>query len=144
MGTYFDTSVLIKLYVREVNSPEALTIIRANRNPVPFSHAVELELRTGIRLKHGRGEITAAQRRGALRTLETDLAKGVLARPACDLDSIYRRAETISAKYAADTRHGPPTSGTLRRLWKSDAKPLLLSMSGKGNSRPLPGLKSCP
>ena len=103
MRIYFDTSTLIKIYVREVNSLAAVEILRAERSPVPFSHLVELELRTAIRLKHGRGEITAAQQRATLQTLESDLAKGVLARPNYDLDSIYRRAEALSAKHAAGT-----------------------------------------
>ena len=74
-----------------------------NNNPVPFSHLLELELRTGIRLKHGRGEMTAAEQRGALKALESDLANGILARPDYDLDVVYRRAETLSAKHAAST-----------------------------------------
>jgi len=103
MRIYFDTSALIKIYVREVNSPAALEILRTEKSPVPFSHLVELELRTAIRLKHGRGEITAAEQRAVLQTLESDLAKGVLARPDYDLDSVYRRAEALSAKHAAGT-----------------------------------------
>jgi hypothetical protein len=103
MRVYFDTSVLIKIYVLEVNSPAAWEILRAEKSPVPFSHLVELELRTAIRLKHGRGEITVAEQRAVLQTLEGDLAKGVLARPDYDLDSVYRRAEILSAKHAAGT-----------------------------------------
>ena len=103
MRIYFDTSTLIKIYVREVNSPAAVEILLAEKSPAPFSHLVELELRTAIRLKHGRGEITAAQQRATLQTLESDLAKGVLARPNYDLDSVYRRAESLSAKHAAGT-----------------------------------------
>lgn len=103
MRIYFDTSTLIKIYVREVNSPAAVEILLAERSPVPFSHLVELELRTAIRLKRGRGEITAAEQRAALQTLESDLAKGILARPDYDLDSVYRRAEALSAKHAAGT-----------------------------------------
>lgn len=103
MRVYFDTSVLIKVYVREVNSPAAVAILQAEKSPVPFSHLVELELRTAIRLKRGRGEITAAQQRVVLQTMESDLAKGVLTRPDYDLDAVYRRAEALSAKHAAGT-----------------------------------------
>ncbi len=103
MRIYFDTSTLIKLYVLEANSSAALEIIRANKNPVPFSHLVELELRNAIRLKHGRGEITASEQRASLQALDSDLAKGVLARPEYDLEAVYHRAETLSAKHAAAT-----------------------------------------
>jgi predicted nucleic acid-binding protein len=103
MRIYFDTSTLIKIYVREETSPAAVEILRAEKSSVPFSHLVELELRTAIRLKRGRGEITAAQQRTVLQTVESDLARGVLERPDYDLDSVYRRAEALSAKHAAGT-----------------------------------------
>jgi len=103
LRTYFDTSVLIKIYVLEANSAAAVEILRTEKSPVPFSHLIELELRTAIRLKHGRGEITAAEQRTVLQTLESDFAKGVLVRPEYDLDSVYRRAEALSAKHAAAT-----------------------------------------
>ena len=101
--TYFDTSILIKLYVREVNTPAALEIIQADKTAIPFSHILEIELRTGIRLKHGRSEITAPAMRSALQTVENDLASGVLARPEYDLEAVFKRAETLSAKHAAAT-----------------------------------------
>lgn len=103
MKVYFDTSVLIKIYVREVNSPAAVALLQMERSPVPFTHLVELELRTAIRLKYGRGEMTATQQRAVLRSLESDLANGVLLRPGYDLESVYRRAEVLSAKHAAGT-----------------------------------------
>lgn len=62
MKTYFDTSVLLKSYIPEAGTPEALAIIRAAGAPFPFSHLLELELRTAIRIKHGRGEITVAEK----------------------------------------------------------------------------------
>jgi predicted nucleic acid-binding protein len=101
--TYFDTSLFLKIYIPEKRTPEALAILRAKDGPFPFSHLLELELRTAIRTKHGRGEITAAEMRGTLQALESDLAKGILARPDYDLAAVYFRAEAISAKYAAAT-----------------------------------------
>lgn len=103
MEIYFDTSLLLKAYIREADTPEALAIIQAENPPAPFSHILEIELRTAIRLKHGRAEITAAAMRSALQTVESDLSSGVLARPEYDLEAVYRRAETLSAKHAAAT-----------------------------------------
>ena len=103
MTTYFDTSIVIKGYIREANSPAAVEILQANKRPIPFSHILEIELRTGIRLKHGRGEITAAEMKASLKAVESDLASGVLARPDYDLEAVYTRAETLSAKHAAAT-----------------------------------------
>ena len=85
MKAYFDTSLLLKSYIQEPGTAEALAILRENEAPFPLSHLLEIELRTAIRLKHGRGEITEAEMRGALRSLESDIAAGVLARPEYDL-----------------------------------------------------------
>ena len=79
MRTYFDTSILLKIYVREENSPLALALITAEENPIPFSHLLELELKTAIRIKHGRGEISLVEQRGALKAIEEDFSNGVLA-----------------------------------------------------------------
>jgi predicted nucleic acid-binding protein len=100
MRVYFDTSILLKTYLTEPGTPQALGILRATVPPVPFSHLLELEMRTAIRLKHGRQEISVATLRAALRALESDLAAGVLVRPDYDLDSVFRRAEILSAKHA--------------------------------------------
>lgn len=62
--TYFDTSLILKSYVPEAGTEVALAILREHSGPFPFSHLLELELRTAIRMKHGRGEITAAEMRG--------------------------------------------------------------------------------
>lgn len=103
MRTYYDTSFVLKTYIQEANTPEALAILRANSDAIPLSHVLELELRTAMRNQHGRGEITAGELRAALHTLESDLAKGVLARPEYDLEAVYLRAEKLSAKHAAAT-----------------------------------------
>ena len=103
MRTYFDTSILLKIYVREENSPEALALIAAEENPIPFSHLLELELKTAIRIKHGRGDLSVREQRGALNAIEDDFSNGVLVRPKYDLDSVFRRAEILSAKHASIT-----------------------------------------
>ena len=103
MRTYFDTSILLKIYVREENSPLALALITAEENPIPFSHLLELELKTAIRIKHGRGEISLVEQRGALKAIEEDFSNGVLVRPKYDLEAVFRRAEILSAKHASIT-----------------------------------------
>ena len=50
MKFYFDTSILLKTYLAEPGTAEALALLRATSPPVPFSHLLELELRTAIRL----------------------------------------------------------------------------------------------
>jgi predicted nucleic acid-binding protein len=103
MKTYFDTSFLLPAYLPEAGTEMALKIIQANPPPAPFTHLLELELRNAMRMKHGRGEASAATMRGALQALESDLAKGLYARPDYDLETVYRRAEILSAKHTAAT-----------------------------------------
>ena len=68
MKTYFDTSFLIPAYLPEAGTETALKIIHANPPPAPFTHLLELELRNAMRMKHGRGEASAAtMRRKALK-----------------------------------------------------------------------------
>ena len=103
MKTYFDTSLLLATYLPEPRTDEALEILHSTTAPVPFSHLLELELRTAIRVKHGRGDVSAGTMRGALHALESDFAKGLLARPDYDLEAVFHRAESVSAKHAAAT-----------------------------------------
>jgi predicted nucleic acid-binding protein len=100
---YFDSGVLIKSYVEEVNSAVADALISQIAEPIPFTHFHAIEIRTALRLKRARGEITDAQLKGALGALQTDIDGGRLERPAHDLPIVFQKAEDLSAKYAATT-----------------------------------------
>lgn len=103
MSTYFDTGVLLKAYVPEPNSRLADALILEAAPPLPFTHLHEIEMRTALRLKRGRGEITAAELKTALRDLQADITAGRLEKPAYNLVAVFHKAEELSAKYAADT-----------------------------------------
>ena len=103
MTAYFDTSVLLKSYVTEKDSAAADALILGILEPIPFTHFHAVEIRTALRLKCGRGEITVAQLKGALRDLQEDIDAGVLDRPEYDLPGVFHKAEELSAKYAAVT-----------------------------------------
>lgn len=102
MSAYFDSGVLIKAYIREPNSPEAIALIR-QETAVSLTHFHEIEIRTALRLKRGRGEITEAHLKGALSDLKTDVEAGRFERPACDFSEVFRKAEELSGKHAAAT-----------------------------------------
>ncbi len=57
MDAYFDTAIILKLYVQEATSPEALRL--ANERPAPYllTPWQEIEARTALRLKAFRKEI---------------------------------------------------------------------------------------
>jgi predicted nucleic acid-binding protein len=103
LTAYFDTSVLIKSYVAERDSAAADALILRTAGAIPFTHFHAIEIRTAIRLKRGRGEITETQLKSVLAELQRDIEAGRLERPFYDLPSVFQKAEELSAKYAADT-----------------------------------------
>jgi hypothetical protein len=103
LTAYFDTSVLIKSYVAEKDSAAADALILGTSGPIPFTHFHAIEIRTGIRLKRGRGEITEMELKGVLANLQKDVDAGRLERPAYDLSIVFHKAEELSANHAADT-----------------------------------------
>jgi predicted nucleic acid-binding protein len=103
LSTYFDTGVLLKSYVTEKNSAIADALILQAAAQIPFTHFHEIEMRTALRLKRGRGEITEGELKGALRSLQEDIDAGRLKKPAYDLPDVFHKAEELSAKYAAIT-----------------------------------------
>ncbi len=103
MKAYFDTSVLLKFYVEEPRSAEADALILKADAPLLFTHFHEIEIRTALRLKRGRHEITEAELKTALGNLQSDINTGRLEKPNYDVASVLYKAEEFSAKYAAET-----------------------------------------
>ena len=100
--TYIDTGILVKGYIKEVNSLEAIAILEAAGTPLYFSHIHEIEIPNAIRLKRFRGEITKDEEATAIRDFREDINLGRLERPDYDLPEVFRRAEKLSAKHSGD------------------------------------------
>jgi predicted nucleic acid-binding protein len=103
LTAYFDSGVLIKSYIAEKVSAIADALILQTLEPIPFTHFHAIEIRTALRVKCARGELTDAQLKGALRDLQRDIDRGRLDRPAYELSVVFHKAEELSAKYAAAT-----------------------------------------
>jgi predicted nucleic acid-binding protein len=103
-GTYIDTGILVKTYVKEATSPQAIAIVLRTVAPLPLTHFQELEIRNAIRLKHSRGEISEPVMRTALRDFQADIDEGRFMRPPCELAAVFRRAETLSAAHTVATK----------------------------------------
>jgi len=103
IGTYVDSGILVKAYCLELNSPDAIALILAERPPLPLTYLQETEVRHALRLKVFRREMTLPALRGALALLDEDIREGRLERPRYDAFSVYRRAEILSSLYSATT-----------------------------------------
>ena len=97
--TYSDTSLLVAFYANENSALEAAELLASGGHPVPFNRILELELRNAIRRKVPRREATAAQVRGFLRQLESDVQQGILAWQAFDFEPVFDGAERLGAQF---------------------------------------------
>ena len=100
MKTYFDTGILVKVYIQEQNSAQAIMLLSSVLPPIPFTHLHTLELLTAIRLKRFRREITPSEERTAIDLVRADLSSKRLQLPKYDLVQVFHRAEFLSARYA--------------------------------------------
>lgn len=103
MKTYFDTGVLVKAYVFETGTREALALLRQAKPPVPLTHLHGIEIRNALRLKCGRGAITETEMKASLQLFQDDIDAGRLERAPYELASWFERAELLSGRYATST-----------------------------------------
>jgi predicted nucleic acid-binding protein len=97
--TYFDSSVLVKVYCFETSSPQALTLIRQVEPPLLFTPLHAIEIKNALRLKRHRKELTLFQMRGAIKNLEQDIESGFLHVPNLDFRAVFDHAEFLSAAH---------------------------------------------
>lgn len=98
---YFDSGVLLKLYLREPNSPQAVALVHEKGSALPLTALHRLEMKAAIGQKHRRGEITAPERDASLVDFENDLATGVFAEIAPGWQAVFARAETLASAHAS-------------------------------------------
>ena len=98
---YFDSDVLVKLYVSEEWSAEAVDLVQEAGEPILFTHLHELEVTNALRLKAFREEVTGAELGRALAALSEDQAAGRLWRPHVEWPTVFLRAVRLSDEYAA-------------------------------------------
>lgn len=102
MPPYVDSGILIKLYVRERNSDEAIAAL--SRFPsLALNQLQELEIRNTLRSLEGRGLISPAQRAMSEHFLEADLISQRLRRTPVDWSLIHAEALNLSRSYTSET-----------------------------------------
>jgi predicted nucleic acid-binding protein len=99
MLTYFDTSVLIKSYVMEPRSEEAIEAINQVGTGFPISHMSTLELTNALQLKVFRAEISGKAASRYLKAFESDIESGYMYYPPHAIESIFQRARKLAVNF---------------------------------------------
>jgi predicted nucleic acid-binding protein len=99
MVSYADTSFLARIYTPHGDSAQALALMQRFTEPLPFTPFHRHELRTAIRLRVFRREITIEQRKAAFREIDSDLEERILIHVPVPWTDTYREAEDLAAAH---------------------------------------------
>lgn len=100
---YFDTGVLLKLYLPETRSSEAIDFVTDIADKPLVNDLHEIEIRSALRQKVGRGELTQSECVSLLAQLEADFTNGVHERALVSWADVFATAEALSASYGTET-----------------------------------------
>ncbi|OYW72142.1 MAG: hypothetical protein B7Z37_25790 [Verrucomicrobia bacterium 12-59-8] len=95
-----DSSLLLKLYLREPETPAALAALNNVAGPVIFTPLHRLEIVNAIRRNLASQRIHRRQAQSALQTLRSDLRSGFYLQPPLDWTRVFQRAHQLSRKHA--------------------------------------------
>jgi len=102
MKTYYDTSLLVKLYVPEPDSGSINEFVRSEGKAIPLNVLHEAELRNALALKAFRQEITKDDLTQVLRKIERDIDIGRLVRARLNWDDLVRTTVELSMMYTPE------------------------------------------
>lgn len=100
---YFDTGILLKLYLPEPRAAEAVGLVNATPGKPPLTLLHELEMRSALRQKAGRGELTQQECDALIAQLDSDLTNGVHDRVTVSWPDVFATAESLSAAHGVGT-----------------------------------------
>jgi predicted nucleic acid-binding protein len=100
MDAYFDTAIILKLYVQEATSPAALRLVNECSAPYLLTPWQEIQARTALRLKVFRKEITAAEMRASLGAFDEDILSGRWQTPEYKETTVWKFARDLSDRHA--------------------------------------------
>ena len=101
MHAYFDSAIIVKLYVREATSPDAIGLVGTRIAPYMLTQWQTLEVNNAIRLKLFRKEINLGEMNQSLAAFEQDIASGRWQRPVYNAIAIEQKAAEFSASHSA-------------------------------------------
>jgi predicted nucleic acid-binding protein len=100
---YVDTSVIVKLYVREEHSREVSEWLQRNDEAIPLTPFHELEFTNAIKLKQFRNEMTKDQGRIVFNKFNEHEKRGVLYRPQIQWSDVFARSLDLSRTHTENT-----------------------------------------
>lgn len=101
MNAYFDTAIILKLYVQEATSPDAVRLANESSTPYLLTPWQDIETRTALRLKAFRKEITTSEMEASLRAFDEDISAGRWKAPVYAEAEVLRIARGLSERHAA-------------------------------------------
>ena len=99
MTSYFDSSVLVAIYVPEEFSSRVRAEARI-AGQIPFTPLHDLEVQNALRVAHGRGRLDGGELARCLEQLKDDVEGSRLARTQVDLFRLFERAQELSRVHA--------------------------------------------
>ena len=96
---YVDTSVIVKLYIKEAFSKDVSSWIRANNEAIPLTLLHDLEFNNAIQLKQFRSEITREEVISIASKREEHEKQGVFYRPSINWIDTFQGAIDLSQKH---------------------------------------------
>ena len=101
MRPYFDSGVITKWYVPEINTPAALALRTRFDPPIWLTSLHRIELTAAWRLKVFRKEVAAFTITGVLADVHADVARGIFVNPSAQDEEVSRLAEDLADQYCA-------------------------------------------
>ena len=101
MSLYLDSSLLVKLYVPEQNSPAVVIFVESQKQPLVMTRHLSLEVQTAIRRRVFLKTLPADKAKQAILSFSRDVGLSyVFNQPDLDMHRVYGRALGISRDWA--------------------------------------------
>ena len=100
---YIDTSVIVKLYIKEKHSLYISNWLKENNEAIPLTIFHELEFNNAINLKKFRAEITTNELRLIMAKFAEHESKGIFYRPQISWTDTFKYAVDLSRKHTSKT-----------------------------------------
>ncbi len=100
---YVDTSVIVKLYIKEEHSEDASNWLRKNNTAIPITSFHDLEFNNAIYMKQFRDEISTDEAGLIIAKFDEHERKGVYYRPQLNWTDTFKYAVDLSKNHTGIT-----------------------------------------